>query len=205
MVAAMLRLPVVAVVVLAVLLGTGCTIPSSRPPGPGEPSVPASATSVPAVSPGSVESESAQRAGVDLTALPAPLASGRTPARVSDDANATLEVVLYSLRRTGKTVTGTFSFRVITTNPSTGGGTLMGYLGTMWNPYLVDTTNLKRHGVVSSASTPAMTASGASGQRFRPGQTLYAYATFAAPPADVTTMDVQLLDGIPTAVGVPLT
>ena len=208
----MLRLPVVAAVVLTALIGTGCTIPGSGPPvsntataaGSGAPAT-ASGPPAASASPGSVESESANRAGIDLTALPPPIASGRLPARVSDDPDATMELTLYSLRRTGKVLTATFSFRVQSSGAGGTGTPILGYLGTAWRPFLVDTANLKRHDVLTSGDDSAMTGSGLAGQRFLPGQTLYAYAMFAAPPAGVTTMDVQLATGLPTAVGVPIT
>lgn len=201
----MLRLPTVAVV-LVVLIGTGCTIPTGEPSGAGAtPTAAASGAPAPGAAPGSVESESAQRAGVDLTALPAPIASGRAPAQVSGDPNATVEVAIHALRRSGRVLTATFSFRVRSTSSGGIGAPILGYLGAVWRPFLVDATNLKRHDVLSAGDGLAVTNSALSGQRFRPGQTLYAYAMFAAPPAEVTTMDVQLADGMPTAVGVPIT
>lgn len=193
------------------LLCVGCTVPSPGPPSeatsaPAGPASSAPASSAPAASPGTVESESAREAGIDLTTLPAPIVSGRIPAQVSDDPDATMEIALYSLRRTGKVVTATFSFRVHSAGDRTGTGMLFGYLGgEIWRPYLVDTINLRRHGVLTGDGVGAQTSSNLRGQRFRPGQTLYAYAMFAAPPTDVTMVDVQLVSGLPTAVGVPIT
>lgn len=42
------------------------------------------------------------------------------------------------------------------------------------------------------------------GAKFRPGQTFYAYASFAAPPTDVTSITVSLTDGAPAAAQVPI-
>lgn len=207
MVAGMRYLSIAIVVVSA--LCAGCTVPSPGPPSEvassPAPANSASVSSSPAA-PGTVESESARAAGIDLTTLPAPIASGRLPARVSDDPDATIEIALYSLRRTGKVVTATFSFRVHSAGDRAGEALLFGYLGgEIWTPYLVDTVNLRRHGVLTADDVAAQTSSNLRGQRFRPGQTLYAYAMFAAPPTDVTTVDVQLASGLPTAVGVPIT
>ena len=54
--------------------------------------------------------------------------------------------------------------------------------------------------MLSNRNVPAQTQPVHS-QRFRPGQTFYAYAMFAAPPEGVTTMDVQLLTGLQLAEG----
>lgn len=195
----MLRTPVLVALVASVgILVSGCTVPGSTSPSAPASAPPASA----APSAGGVESESAQAAGVDLTNLPAPIARGTAPAVVNGDPDATVEITLYSLKRSGKVVTGTFSFRVESKVPGTR-NSLFGYLGTTWWPYLVDTTNLRRHDVLVGGGSRAST--DVTGLRFEPAQTVYAYAMFAAPPDDVTAMDVQLFTALPTALGVPIT
>lgn len=212
MVPGMIRVLQVAVVLVAAGLATaGCTVPGSLPP-PGPAETGSAATPSPPTTPSAtapsgtdrVASESARLAGIDLTALPEPVATGRVPARVHDDPDATMEVALHALRRTGKVLVATFSFRVVSAGSGEGSATLYGYLGELWSPHLVDSVNLRRHRVLSNRNVPAQTQPVHS-QRFRPGQTFYAYAMFAAPPEGVTTMDVQLLTGLPTAVGVPIT
>ena len=189
------RVAMSAVAVLVPLLA-GCTI------GGGNPTPTASQSSVaPATAPASVEASSAAQAGVDLTNLPAPIASATMAAKVEGDLNAKLTIHLHSLRRTGKVVTATFSFQVASTAAEA--DSLFGYMDKkVWWPYLVDTQNFKRHDVVVGGGTRAKTDDLS---RFAPGQTLYAYAMFAAPPEDVTAVDVQMIDGAPTATNVPIT
>lgn len=176
---------------------TAGSAPSAAPSDSPWPSASASA------SPGGIESSSAAQAGVDLTNLPAPIASATVAAHVEGDPDAKLTINLHSLRRSGKVVTATFSFTVAST--VTEGDNIFGYLGEhSWRPYLVDTTNLKRHDVMVGGGATAMTDDVLSGA-FAAGQTLYAYAMFAAPPGTVTTMDVQMLDRAPTATSVPIT
>lgn len=191
-------LPVLTALVVSVgILASGCTIPGSTSPSATASAPPASA----APTESSVESESAQAAGVDLTNLPAPIARGSVPATVEGDPDATVEIALHSLKRSGKVVTGTFSFQV--KSKTTDRDSLFRFLGsTTWWPYLVDTTNLRKHGVLSGGGARASTDELV---RFAPGQTVYAYAMFAAPPDDITTVDVQLFSGLPTATGIPIT
>lgn len=159
------------------------------------------ATQSASATPGEVESSSAAQAGVDLTNLPAPIASATAPAKVADDPNAKLTINLHQLRRSGKLMTATFSFQVQSTSTDT--QSLYSYLDAVWWPFLVDTTNLKRYDVIVGGGSRAMT--DVSLANFAPGQTLYAYAMFAAPPSSVTAVDVQMLAQTPTATGVPIT
>lgn len=141
---------------------------------------------------------SAAAAGVDLTELGTPIATATVPAVVEGDPEATMVVSLYSLKRDGKTLTGTFSFLVDSDSASATPKWLYDYLGNMsWEPYLVDTTNLARHDVLGDFKGWAMTDS--QGAKFRPGQTYYAYASFAVPAPEITTMTVNLVEGAPAA------
>ena len=141
-----------------------------------------------------VTARSAAAAGVDLAAVGDPIGTTTVPAVVEGDNAATMDVSLYSLTRDGETVVAVYSFHV---NSETGADTakaLYHYLGNRrWTPHLIDTTNLTRHDVLAGGTTQAMTDS----QRahFRPGQTLFAYAAFAAPPEDVDTMTASVVDG----------
>ncbi|GAA4285618.1 hypothetical protein GCM10022261_31490 [Brevibacterium daeguense] len=148
------------------------------------------------------EDGSAEAAGLDPANLPEPVATGEIPAVVEgDDAGeATMTVNFYGLKREGQTVVGQFSFAV-NSDASDEAQWIYDYLGKQsWHPFLVDSVNLKRHGVVGSAGGKAQTNS--QGPKFRPGQTFYAFAVFAAPPEDVTTMDVSVIDGMPLVTGV---
>lgn len=153
--------------------------------------------------PDDVTAQSAAAAGVDLNSLGEPIATVSVPAQVEGDPDATMDVSLYSLTRDGETVIGAYSFHVRSDTGSDDARWVYDYLGGQaWHPHLVDTQNLTRHDVLRQGATFAMT--DYQGVKFRPGQTLFAYAAFAAPPADVTTMTVSLLDGAQPVSEVPV-
>lgn len=147
-----------------------------------------------------VVDEDTAAAGVDPSTVGDPIASAEGPAIVPGDPEATMTVNLHSLTRSGETVVAVYSFQVHSTHTDHEGD-LFNYIGAGWNPFLIDTKNLNRHDVMTgggSAQTRYI------GPEFRPGQTFYAFAVFAAPPADVTTMDASLGEGTPMATEVPL-
>lgn len=153
---------------------------------------------------GSASQESAAAAGINLNDLGAPIATATVPAVVQSDADASVEVSLYSLKREGDVLIGTYSFTV-TAKGIQEPQWLYHYLGGQtWRPYLIDTVNLTRHDVLAGDQgiTKAMTDS--QGIKFLPGQAFYAYAAFAVPPEDVSTVTVQLIDGAPTATGIEI-
>lgn len=148
-----------------------------------------------------VVDEGAAAAGVDLTDLGEPIATAEVQADVEGDDDATMTVSLYGLERQGETLVGTFSFLV--RSDSREERSIYLYLGSqLWEPYLVDTQNLNRHGVLGEYPEEAMTDS--QGPKFRPGQIFYAYAAFAAPAEDVGTMDVLMVGGAPLVTAVPI-
>lgn len=150
-----------------------------------------------------VTARSAEAAGVDLSAIGDPIATTTVPAVVEGDNEATMDVCLYSLTRDGETLVGAFSFQVNSETGADDARRIYDYLGHhRWTPHLVDTTNLTRHDVLAQGSVLAMTDD--LGVKFRPGQTLFAYAAFAAPPADVDTMTVSLVDSGAPAQEVPV-
>ena len=152
----------------------------------------------------SVSQESAAAAGIDLNELGAPIATATVPAVVQGDADATIEVSLYSLKREGDVLFGTFSFTV-TADGVQEPDWLYSYLGEhAWKPYLIDTTNLTRHDVLSDDIGVTRAQTDVQGNEFLPGQTLYAYAGFAVPPEDVSTVTVQLIDGAPAVTGIEI-
>lgn len=149
---------------------------------------------------GTVIDEDAAAAGVDLTAVGEPVATAEVPATVAGDPDATMTVALYGLQRRNGTVVATYSFTVHS-DTETDPAWLYDYLGDQgWRPYAVDSVNLNKHGVIGSGEAQTRY----QGTKFRPGQTFYAFAIFAAPPEDVTTMDVLLVDGAPLAMGVEI-
>ena len=66
----------------------------------------------------------------------------------------------------------------------------------------MDTANLARHGVLGDFPHEAVTEQIKTS--FRPGQTYFAYAAFAAPAAEVTSMTVSMVDGAPPATNVAI-
>ena len=162
-----------------------------------------SGTAAPEGAADTTSADSAAAAGIDLNALPAPIASAVVPATVEGDPQASMLVSLYSLTRDGKTLTATFSFTVTSDSASVRPRWLYHYLGDSgWRPHLVDTINLTRHDVLGDIGGRAQTQH--QGTKFLPGQTFYAYAAFAAPPSDVTTMTVSMVEGAPAATKVPI-
>ena len=153
-----------------------------------------------------VEDEDAQAAGVDLSDVGEPIASAEVPATVEGDPEATMTVSLYSLTRRDSTLVAIYSFRVeASAAASTDPRWIYHYLGsTGWDPYAIDTTNLTKHGVLKGGNGLNEAQTAHQGTKFRPGQTFYAYAMFAAPPEDVTTMDVLLVEGAPLATEVEI-
>lgn len=144
--------------------------------------------------------QSATAAGVNLLEVGEPLGTATIPAAVDRDPEATMDVSLYSLRRDGNTLVAVYSFTVHSVQEGTS-RSLFSYLGSnYWTPFLVDTTNLARHDVLGGGDRSSLTMTSDTGNRFSPGPAFFAYASFAAPPDDVTTMTVHLVDGAP---GIP--
>lgn len=145
---------------------------------------------------GDVGADSAAAAGIDLTQLGDPIATVTVPAVVDGDPEAKMKIALYSLTRQGETLVGNYSFTLESNADPEKTAWLYDHLGSYsWAPHLIDTVNLTRHDVLGSPGSWAKTDSQAS--KFGPGDTLYAYAAFAAPPADVTSMSASLIEGAP--------
>ncbi|MDO5627360.1 MAG: hypothetical protein Q4G43_03465 [Mobilicoccus sp.] len=74
-----------------------------------------------------------------------------------------------------------------------------------FSPTVVDPVNAKLHRVVEHGSGQMATEPGVIGTaRLEPDQPVDLYAVFAAPPADVTHVDVRLFDAAPTITAVPI-
>lgn len=139
-------------------------------------------------------------AGLDPNNVPDPITSQEIPAAVEGDPDATMTVDFFGLQRDGETLVGQFAFTV--NGDSDEPRWLYHYLGDSgWNPYLLDTQNLRKHAVIGQAEAKAQTAT--QGAKFVPGQTFYAFAVFAA-PEDVETVAVAAVEGAPLIADVPV-
>ena len=193
-----------AVALLGTVAVTGCTIGSGDPGEAGEGgTAEGGGTGEGAGSGGGGEGDVVDEdAPIDLGELPQSIATASVPATVDGDPEATLTVSLHELRRDGKRLIALFSFLVESTQEEEAFW-LYDYLGAeSWTPYLIDPVNLTKHVVLAGAGQRAQTDS--QGADFRPGQTLHGYAMFAAPPEDVTAMDVMLVEGAAPATGVEI-
>lgn len=203
-----LRAVSAALAITAALTMSGCSLvgkePASNPAG----SASAGASGASGAASGAASGSkpggavNADAVNIDPDNLPPSLGTVTVPAVVKDDPAATMEVNLLGLRRQDKVVVATYSF-VVKSDKSTTARWLYSYLGDKgWKPTLVDTKNLKLHDVLEGDGGKAMTES--QGSMFAPGQTYFAYAAFAAPPADVTDMTVKAVDGGAAFLAVPL-
>lgn len=94
---------------------------------------------------------------MDLSELPAAIATAEVPATVDGDPDATLTVALHELRRDGERLVAQFSFRVESTKPDEAAW-IYDYLGAQsWNPYLIDPVNLNKHTVPRNSTVEAQT------------------------------------------------
>lgn len=146
----------------------------------------------------------AEAVNIDPDNLPPSLGSVVVPAVVEGDPEATMKVDLLGLERQDQVVIATYSF-VVTSSSSTKDEWLYDYLGNSpWRPTLVDTKNLKLHAVLRPTGGGPEVMTEYQGSKFAPGQTYFAFAAFAAPPADVTTMTVNAVEGGAAFTDVPL-
>ena len=141
--------------------------------------------------------------GQNKANYPAPIFTTDRPVEVKEDPNATLTVNLHQLKREGETVTAYVSFTLNTTaKEAKDFFYLNGSL--IWKPFLLDNVNLKKHTPLSTTNSQHYAMTPMEDVDLMPGQTVYAFATFAAPPQDVKQMDVSLMDGVEVAKGVEI-
>ncbi|ATH97064.1 hypothetical protein [Dermabacter jinjuensis] len=141
--------------------------------------------------------------GQNKANYPAPVFTTERPVEVKEDPNATLTVNLHQLKREGETVTAYVSFTLNSTaKEAKDFFFLNGSL--IWKPFLIDNVNLKKHTPLSTTNSQHYAMTPMEDVDLMPGQTTYAFATFAAPPADVKQMDVSLMDGTEVAKGVEI-
>lgn len=122
---------------------------------------------------------------------PAPIFTTEAPAIVKGDPNATVTASLHGLKREGETVTALYSFKLNTTVKEEQD---FYYLNGShrWTPFVIDTKNLRKHTPLATENNQQRAMTELIDVEIMPGQTAYAFATFAAPPEDVKTMDVML-------------
>lgn len=145
----------------------------------------------------------AKKAGIDPANPPKPITSTSQPAVVKGDPKATLKIDLLGVKRQEKTVMVTVAFTVNATSNVAEERWLYHYLGNeSWRPTLIDTKSLNLHKVVRAGVSHVQTDS--QGPKFLPGQTMYAFALFAAPPNDVSSVDVVLNEGLLPIPAVPI-
>lgn len=134
---------------------------------------------------------------------PAPIFTTEAPAIVKGDPNATVTASLHGLKREGETVTALYSFKLNTTVKEEQG---FFYLNgnERWTPFVIDTKNLRKHTPLATENNQERAMTELIDVDIMPGQTAYAFATFAAPPADVKTMDVMLWSTGEVAKGVEI-
>ncbi|MDU1122747.1 MAG: hypothetical protein E7A10_03560, partial [Dermabacter sp.] len=122
---------------------------------------------------------------------PAPIFTTEAPVIVKEDPNATVTASLHGLKREGETVTALYSFKLNTTVKEEQGFYDLNS-SHRWTPFLTDTKNLRKHKPLATENSHERAMTELFDVDILPGQTVYAFATFAAPPADVKTMDVML-------------
>ena len=139
-------------------------------------------------------------AGVGLEALANPIATVEAKTGMEKDPEGTVKVDLLGLKRKDRLLILTAA--VTPTNSLAEPQSLFQVLGShTWRPTLVDTKNLKQYSVVRSGGPLS---SGDLSAKAGSGQPMFVYAVFAAPPADVTTINVLFADTIPAFTDVPV-
>lgn len=134
---------------------------------------------------------------------PEPIFTTEAPVIVKGDPNATVTASLHGLRREGETITALYSFKLNTTVKEE--QSFFRLNGShRWTPFLTDTKNLRKHRPLSTTNNQERAMTELIDVDIMPGQTAYAFATFAAPPEDVATMDVMLWETGEIAKGVEI-
>ncbi|WP_068253177.1 hypothetical protein [Janibacter corallicola] len=147
--------------------------------------------------------EAAEQAGIDPEDPPEPVASTSVTANGAKQPTK-MTFDLFGLERRGDLLVLTAA---VTPDKGAKGKaqTYYGWMNTRWSPQLVDTKNLKVHDVVTTDDGPeVMTDTAPLTTPFGAGQTFYMYAVFAAPPKDVKTVTVKVVDGAPAVTGVTI-
>lgn len=140
-------------------------------------------------------------AGIDLQNLPKPIASLTVHAPYDQDLKATARFDVYSIKRQGKLAILTMS--VTPTFSTVKRVSLFGLMGERgFRPTLVDPINLRSYRVVRSNSSPLITDE--VGAKAHSGEPMFIWAAFAAPPAGVAKVNLNLYDTVPAILDMPV-
>ncbi len=197
------RLLSAAVTAALALTATACSNEEQEKPGPAAGGVPSSATSSAPSSGASADPEEngSAAAGVGLEALANPIATVEARTGMEKDPAGTVKVDILGLKRKDKLLILTAA--VTPKNSLAEPQSLFRVLGShSWSPTLVDTANLKQYSVVRARG--GQLASGDLSVKAGSGQPMFVYAVFAAPPAEVTTINVLFADSIPALTDVAI-
>jgi hypothetical protein len=189
--------------VVVALASTACS--SEEKEGPGDQGA-ASAAASPSPSPsGSAsadpEENGSAAAGVGLEALENPIATVEARTGMEDDPEGTVKIDVLGLKRKDKLLILTAA--VTPDNSLARPQNLFSVLGNhTWRPTLVDTVNLKQYSVVRAQG--GRLASADLSVKAASGQPMFVYAVFAAPPTDVTKINILFADSIPALTDVAI-
>lgn len=140
-------------------------------------------------------------AGVGLEAMDHPIATVTAKTGMEKDPEGTVKVDLLGLKRKDKLAVLTAAVTPTTTYDEP--QNLFRVLGSSsWMPSLIDTVNLKQYSVVRADRQ--MLASADLTVKAASGQPMFVYAVFAAPPPEVSKVNVLFSDSIPVFTDVPV-
>lgn len=143
----------------------------------------------------------AASAGIDPMNPPKPIASLTAPAAYTKDPKAKALIDIFSITRQGRLATLTMAVTpTFDSVDSVSLFTLMGHH--TFRPTMVDPINLRKYDVVTSRSSRL--SSSETSTRAYSGEAMFIWAVFAAPPANVTKVNLNLFDTVPTIMDVPV-
>lgn len=180
-----------------------CSNGEQERPGPAAGGASSAATSsAPSSGPSAdPEENGSAAAGVGLEALASPLATVEARTGMEKDPAGTVKVDILGLKRKDKLLVMTAA--VTPKNSLAEPQSLFLVLGShSWSPTLIDTANLKQYSVVRASG--GRLASGDLSVKAGSGQPMFVYAVFAAPPAEVTKINVLFADSIPALTDVAI-
>jgi len=187
----------VIVAALVVTLLAACNADKGSNTSPtGKPSLTQGATSDPS-------KNGANELGIDAPDLSKTIISKQFAIPGSSQRKVTVGIL--SLERKGKVavlkVVVTPEFADLKANETVPFEKALGQFGFHWTPDLLDLTNLKKYTVLFTDSKCLNYEDGEAVS----GQPIYGWAVFAAPPAEVTSVDLTVTDWMPRFTKVPIT
>ena len=195
------RLMSAATLAALALTATGCSGASDGRGGNEASTSAAPAASASASASAGPQENGSAAAGVGLEDLANPIATVEAKTGMEEDPEGTVKVDVLGLKRKDKLLILTAA--VTPQNSLAEPQSLFGVLGShAWMPTLVDTVNLKQYSPVRARGTSMRT--GDLTVKAASGQPMFVYAVFAAPPTDVTKINVLFADSIPVLMDVPV-